>query len=619
MLITPIKKICTPVIVKKNLKKGLKVNIRYYCDFKEHLSESLFDPSDKQVSELYKKYELKSYNFGEEIYIELNEINDFITKNFRYCQPKKEYEYQEVPIPPYILGVWLGDGHTDKPSLTNIDKVIIEEWCKYAENENCRIRQDGMKERKTTIMEYENDTTSSYHIRGTKQRVNPVLNKFKNLNLIGNKHIPEIYLKNSFEIRSQLLAGLIDTDGSLGKSSYEISQKSIKLSEDIVELAKSLGFYTQISQSIKKCTNSKSNPNHSGTYNRMYLSINLSTVNIPVRCDRKKFNRDRLTHINNPLIDLQGNIITAKDKTPIQWDDELTIQLLSTIKRFKELEPNQRIPWVDLHKYNTNLPPNKSEPFRAKYKQYDELLKQYDGRLIELNFIVIDDDWMRNYNKIKNLWSNNLHNGHKERLIADYLDNWLRSQLEYIRSSNVYLSKKKLIEELLELQPKSYASQLMKTLEYIKNQIILNGDFENVILLKNGKLYIPSVTKYDGVGPTISRLLSVLSKTSDCNYCFDNISDKDKLIKKYEDILDEYHLNKAPCRKDTVIQMDDDKNIISEYTCCINAAKELIKLNKITSFECGRRNISKACKSKNKCYGYYWITWLDFYKDNSRD
>lgn len=617
MLITPIKRICTPVIVKKKLKKGLKVNIRYFCDFKEHLSESLFEPSDEEVSELYEKYELKSYNFGEEIFIELNEINDFITKNFRYCQPKKDYKYQEVPIPPYILGVWLGDGHTNTPSLTNIDKVIIEEWYKYAENENCRIRQDGMKERKTTIKEYETDTTSSYHIRGIKHGVNPVLNKFKNLNLIGNKHIPDIYLKNSFEIRSQLLAGLIDTDGSLGKSSYEISQKSNKLSEDIIELAKSLGFYTQILQSIKKCTNSK-NPNHSGTYNRINLSINLSSVNIPVRCDRKKFNTDRLTHINNPLIDLQGNIITAKDKTPIQWDDELIIQLLSTIKRFKELEPNQRIPWVDLHKYNTNLPLDKSESFRSKIGQkYDELLKQYDGKLIELNFSVIDDDWMINYNEIKNHWSNNARNGYKERLISDYLDNWLRSQLEYIRSNNVYLSKQKLINELLELQPKSYASQLMKTLEYIKNQIISNGHFENVILLKNGKLYIPSVTKYDGVGPTITRLLNVLSKTSDCNYCFDNISGKDELVKKYEDILDEYHLNKAPCRKDTVIQMDDDKNIISEYISCNHAAKELFKFKKISSFETGRRNISKACKSKDKCYGYYWITWLDFYKDNS--
>lgn len=615
MLITPIKRICTPVIVKKKLKKGLKVNIRYFCDFKEHLSESLFEPSDEEVSELYEKYELKSYNFGEEIFIELNEINDFITKNFRYCQPKKDYKYQEVPIPPYILGVWLGDGHTDKPSLTNIDKVIIEEWYKYAENENCRIRQDGMKERKTTIKEYENDTTSSYHIRGIKHGVNPVLNKFKNLNLIGNKHIPEIYLKNSFEIRCQLLAGLIDTDGSLGKASYEISQKSNKLSEDIVELAKSLGFYTQKSQSIKKCTNSKSNPNHSGTYNRINLSINLSSVNIPVRCDRKKFNIDRLTNINNPLFDLQGNIITAKDKTPIQWDDELIIQLLSTIKRFKELEPNQQIPWINLHKYNTNLPLDKSESFRAKIGQkYDELLKQYDGKLIELNFSVIDDDWMINYNEIKNHWSNNAHNGHKERLISDYLDNWLRSQLQYIRSNNIYLSKQKLINELLELQPKSYASQLMKTLEYIKNQIISNGHFENVILLKNGKLYIPSVTKYDGVGPTITRLLNVLSKTSDCNYCFDNISDKDELVKKYEDILDEYHLNKAPCRKDTVIQMDDDKNIISEYISCKHAAKELFKFKKISSFNTGRRNISKACKSKDKCYGYYWINWLEYYK-----
>jgi hypothetical protein len=82
---------------------------------------------------------------------------------------------------------------------------------------------------------------------------NKYTQSLQRLNLIQNKHIPQSYLKDSVKNRLDLLAGLIDTDGHLdfnkrtGKyKCYEITQKSKIISDGIVELCRSLGFYTSM-------------------------------------------------------------------------------------------------------------------------------------------------------------------------------------------------------------------------------------------------------------------------------------------------------------------------------------------------------------------------------------
>jgi len=101
-----------------------------------------------------------------------------------------EFPSKEVPMDPYLVGYWLGDGN-------------IQEMCNSSHN--------------------------------TKY----VLNKW---NLHKNKHIPHIYKCNSREIRLQLLAGLIDSRGYYSKESFQMVLDSEKLLDDIIYLARSLGF-----------------------------------------------------------------------------------------------------------------------------------------------------------------------------------------------------------------------------------------------------------------------------------------------------------------------------------------------------------------------------------------
>ena len=157
------------------------------------------------------------------------------------------------------------------------------------------------------------------------------------LNGSGCKHIPEIYLKNSVEVRSQVFAGLIDTDGCTdgSKSRYEIAQKNKQLSKDIIQLAKSLGFYSISKEVEKSCT--YKGEKRRGKYQRMYFRPNSLTPKIPVTLKRKQ-----LTQITSgPKIDKNGNPVDKEYS--LKWNDELDNTLRDKAKIHKDA--GGRIMW----------------------------------------------------------------------------------------------------------------------------------------------------------------------------------------------------------------------------------------------------------------------------------
>ena len=101
-------------------------------------------------------------------------------------------EKVDLPIDPYVLGCWLGDGSSQCGSITNETNNVLEE----IKRRGYSLGEDISGENKT----------STYTILG-------IYGKLKELNLINNKHIPNIYQRASFEQRLDLLRGLMDTDG----------------------------------------------------------------------------------------------------------------------------------------------------------------------------------------------------------------------------------------------------------------------------------------------------------------------------------------------------------------------------------------------------------------------
>ncbi|MFW6121183.1 MAG: hypothetical protein ACOC80_09845 [Petrotogales bacterium] len=109
---------------------------------------------------------------------------------------------KKLPIVPYVLGAWLGNGTSAGPEITcsDKDKQIIKEIKKYY----------PVKKRKTEMRYHIGNGISGK--KGTG--INP---KLRELNILQNKHVPAEYLRSSFKQRLELLQGLMDTDGSIEK------------------------------------------------------------------------------------------------------------------------------------------------------------------------------------------------------------------------------------------------------------------------------------------------------------------------------------------------------------------------------------------------------------------
>ena len=193
-------------------------------------------------------------------------------KNFVGYKVGVEFPEKEVDIDPYIIGLWLGDGHSDRPNFTNQEAVILKYLSKELLNYDCYLSH---------CQDY------TYRFCSLKKKINSLKNILRDNNLINNKHIPIKYKYNSRSNRLKLLAGLIDTDGYYDPKGkyYEITQKNNKLSEDIEYLSRSLGFSCYSKKCKKSCM--YKGDKREGEYNRMNIYGN-KLEEIPVLCPRKK-------------------------------------------------------------------------------------------------------------------------------------------------------------------------------------------------------------------------------------------------------------------------------------------------------------------------------------------
>ena len=189
-----------------------------------------------------------------------------------------EFSAQPVPLDPYFLGVWLGDGAAFHPYITTMDGEIADYLKVFAARHGLCITTAPSKGR-----------ASLYRLSTGKYsgQSNPLTCLLRRLDVLGNKHIPHVYKANSRNIRLQLLAGLIDTDGYHNSNVYEIIQKSEALAHDIAFLARSLGLAAYLRPVQKSCLHQGSL--RCGLYYKVSISGDTSIV--PVRLERKQCQR----------------------------------------------------------------------------------------------------------------------------------------------------------------------------------------------------------------------------------------------------------------------------------------------------------------------------------------
>jgi hypothetical protein len=185
-----------------------------------------------------------------------------------------EFPHKEVDIDPYMIGLWLGDGGSRDPIITNQDATVL----KYL---------NDILPKYDLQLKYQSRYTYRFTSYTGKPGANAFWNAMKKYNLYENKHIPYDYKCNSREYRMKLLAGIIDSDGyycSKGKM-YSIAQKSNVLTDDILYLVRSLGFAAYSSKSEKSCM--YKNEKRTGIYNTISISGN-GLEEIPTIIKRKQ-------------------------------------------------------------------------------------------------------------------------------------------------------------------------------------------------------------------------------------------------------------------------------------------------------------------------------------------
>ena len=409
-------------ISTKKSKKGIYTRFEYYIGFEKKSIHGYFN--EEEIEKVKKDIEKVKNNIFTRLIININELTKDIITHFRYIEPIIEHEKQDLLICPYILGLWLGDGDSVRTALTNIDIPIINAWETYGKELGCRITYSNKKDRKNNIEDGETPFVQSYHIVGVhgSEKGNIFRENLKKYNLIKNKHIPNNYLHNTKENRLKLLAGLIDTDGSLTRGAYEISQKNEQLSNNIIELSRSLGFYTHYSKTEKSCM--YKGEKKTGYYYRIIISLNQFSIEIPVLLERKKWKYTEFNkNICNPFIDINGNVLI---RTTTKWTDEMKIKLYSITQKIKQIIPDKPIPWNRYGEFDIIFKDCSTGALDTMYNK--TLLKEkekYDKLIIDVNIDLIEPKWMDNYKKIKNM----LENG--ETITADkdkYLYDWINNQ-----------------------------------------------------------------------------------------------------------------------------------------------------------------------------------------------
>lgn len=249
-------------------------------------------------------------------------VNDLNQARFtvKTTQPLK-LDSQKLPIDPYTLGVWLGDGTSRTSEIT--------------------LHEDDLE-----ILDYISDHTEMY-IRGSsknRQHIKCItlyglLPKLRKLGVKNNKHIPLSYLRSSEDQRLSLLQGLMDTDGTvdgMGRGQCDITLSNETLANDVYQLVCSLGLKPTIRKRLvgqfyrwevkfsaykqqvpvfrltRKLNRMKNHPNatrQNSTKKRSIQSI-IPVDSVPVRCITVD-NADHLFLFGDGLIPTHNSVTSA--------------------------------------------------------------------------------------------------------------------------------------------------------------------------------------------------------------------------------------------------------------------------------------------------------------------
>ena len=142
----------------------------------------------------------------------------------------------ELPIDPYVFGVWLGDGHKADGKITQMNNKVWQEIEHRGYLLSADLSQGGAGLAQTRT------------VYGLEKEL-------KKLNLLKNKHLPEVFILSSKKQKIDILRGLMDSDGYYNKKRKRFvltttKKEQVKFS---TELLASLGIKSTVISCKKYC------------------------------------------------------------------------------------------------------------------------------------------------------------------------------------------------------------------------------------------------------------------------------------------------------------------------------------------------------------------------------
>lgn len=157
------------------------------------------------------------------------------------CDPVS-YEPAKVMIPPYTMGAFIGDGYMSDTSHVSVslpdDKMFIMEKMEGEKPACLAVSKRKYNGIFHCYIVNNREISDPYH---TPNAYMEEIRRLKLDTVSGKKFIPKLYLHGDIQQRKDLLAGLMDTDGSCIRNRTTFHTTSGQLARDVKELVQSLG------------------------------------------------------------------------------------------------------------------------------------------------------------------------------------------------------------------------------------------------------------------------------------------------------------------------------------------------------------------------------------------
>lgn len=147
----------------------------------------------------------------------------------------------DLPVDPYVLGAWLGDGSRNESVIASarVGKCVDPETSISDQDHMLSFLRDAGYEATPR-------PANPDYVIGVKGLVAGL----REAGVLGNKHIPATYLRASKTQRLALLQGIVDTDGTVAKNGeVKVGMTDEALIEDVLELVRSLGIKAKLRRS----------------------------------------------------------------------------------------------------------------------------------------------------------------------------------------------------------------------------------------------------------------------------------------------------------------------------------------------------------------------------------